>query len=245
LDEIADGKKEWVPVIRDFYTPFEKILKVKDKELKKHDITMLEKLDEKCPECGSQLEIKLGKFGKFKSCSNYPKCSYAAPMEEDKVLDENGNEITDFGKCPNCEDGHFVLRTGRFGKFLACSNYPKCKTAQPFLEKIGMKCPKCTDGDIIVRKYRGRIFYGCSNYPKCDYSSWKDPRLANGAGGIEGDDAVSAEELAAAVGAKGKRGRKKSNGSVVESTTTASVPKKSKASSINEMVEKVTTIAMD
>ncbi len=177
LDDIAEGKKEWVPIVREFYTPFEKTLKVKDKELNKHDVTNLGETDQKCPECGKVLIIKLGKFGKFLSCSGYPDCKYAQPMEEDKILDDDGKEITDFGKCPECEDGHFVLKQGRFGKFLACSNYPKCKTTKQFEERIGMTCPKCKKGEIVVKKAKRRgKFFGCNRYPDCDWTSWKDPR---------------------------------------------------------------------
>jgi len=176
LDDVAEGKIKWQPLIRDFYVPFEKELIEKDKLLQKQDVTTLEVTDKKCPDCGSVLNVKLGKYGKFLSCSNYPTCKYAEPLEEDKVLDAEGKEIEDFGKCPNCETGVFVLRKGKFGKFLACSNYPKCKTAQPFLEKIGMNCPKCKDGEVVIKKFKGREFYGCSTYPTCDFSTWADPR---------------------------------------------------------------------
>ena len=92
------------------------------------------------------------------------------------MLDENGEEIKDFGKCPNCDDGMFILKSGKFGKFLACNNYPKCKTTKPFLEKIGVKCPDCQEGDVIVKKAKGRTFYGCSKYPDCQWSSWTKPQ---------------------------------------------------------------------
>jgi len=176
LDDIALGELSWVPVIREFYKPFEKNLEEKSKKLNKRDIITLEKTKEKCPECGSPMVVKLGRYGKFLSCSNYPKCDYAEPTDENKVLDKKGNEIEDFGKCPNCENGHFILKQGRFGRFLACSNYPKCKTTKPFLEKIDISCPKCKEGDIIIKKAKGRAFFGCSKYPDCDWSSWKDPR---------------------------------------------------------------------
>jgi len=176
LDDVAEDKKEWVGVIKEFYEPFEKILEVKDKELNKRDVTTLGESDEKCPDCGATLVYKLGKYGKFLSCSNYPECEYAKPIKEDLVLDEHGEEITDFGKCPNCEDGKFILKTGKFGKFLACNNYPKCKTTKPYLDKIGVKCPGCNEGDVVVKKAKGRTFYGCSRYPDCDWSSWKKPQ---------------------------------------------------------------------
>jgi DNA topoisomerase I len=175
LDEIAEGKKEWAPVIKEFYVPFEKNLEEKEKILSKADVTNLGESEEKCPECGKVLIFKLGKYGKFLSCSGYPDCKYAQPLEEEKVTDENGEEITDFGKCESCENGVMILKRGRFGKFLACSNYPKCKTTKPFLEKIGIDCPKCSEGDVVVKKAKGRTFYGCSRYPDCDFSSWKKP----------------------------------------------------------------------
>jgi len=192
LDSIAQGESKWVPVIREFYTPFQKELTEKDKVLQKADVTTLAETDEKCPDCGKNLVVKLGKYGKFLSCSGYPDCKYAKPLEETitGLTDENGNAVSkppeDYGKCPNCEDGIFVLKTSKFGKFLACSNYPKCKTTKKYLEKIGMKCPKCGEGDVIVKKAKGRVFYGCSRYPDCNYSSWKNP-LQKGSEGDKND----------------------------------------------------------
>lgn len=85
-------------------------------------------------------------------------------------MDEETDEI-----CENC--GHkMVIKHGRFGKFLACSNYPECKTTRPILEKIGVKCPKCGEGEVIIRKTKkGKAFYGCSRYPSCDFVAWNKP----------------------------------------------------------------------
>jgi len=179
LDAVAEGKNEWPQLIKDFFDPFAKTLELKEKELNKRDVTTLEKTDKLCPECKkNNLVVKLGKFGKFLSCSGYPDCEYAEPLEEDKVFDEDGNEVTDFGKCDKCDGGVFILRQGRFGKFLACSNYPKCKNTKPYLDKVGIKCPKCGEGDVVRKKVKGREFFGCSKYPDCDYSSWKNPVLS-------------------------------------------------------------------
>ncbi len=178
FDKIAAGEKEWVPVIKEFYEPFEKTVTEKDKTLEKREVTTLETTEEKCPECGSVLLVKLGKYGKFLSCSNYPDCEYARPLAEE--LGEGDAESAEsqyFGDCDVCEDGKMMLKQGRFGKFLACSNYPKCKNTKSYLEKIGMKCPKCSDGEVIVKKAKGRTFYGCSNYPDCDYAAWKNPLI--------------------------------------------------------------------
>mgnify|MGYP005835691873 CR=1 FL=1 len=174
FDEIADGNSKWQPVIKKFYEPFEKNVLAKDIELKKADITTLQVTDEDCPKCGRKLNLKLGKYGRFLSCSGFPDdCDFAKPAEEG-LVDENGNPVS-FGDCDICADGKLILKQGKFGKFLACSNYPKCKNTKPFLEKIGMVCPKCNEGDVIVKKARGRTFYGCSRYPDCAYASWKNP----------------------------------------------------------------------
>jgi DNA topoisomerase-1 len=173
LDKIASGEIQWQKVIQDFYTPFEKNLQNKEEVLKKADFTKLGESDEKCPECGKTLFIKLGKYGKFLSCSGFPDCKYAKP-----IIETSNGEVAvteDFGKCEVCKTGDMLLRQGKFGKFLACSNYPKCKTTKPYLEKIGVTCPKCKEGDVIIKKAKGRIFYGCSKYPDCDFASWKLP----------------------------------------------------------------------
>jgi len=176
LDEIAAGKKKWVPIIKEFYKPFEKKLETKTEELKKQDFTTLEKTKEKCPECKKLLIVKLGKYGKFLSCSGFPKCKYGRPYE-DKDADGQPDEADKSqlkGKCPDCK-GELVLKEGRFGKFIACSNYPKCKFTKTYLDKIGMACPECKKGEVVVKKAKRGIFYGCSNYPKCKFASWKDP----------------------------------------------------------------------
>jgi len=172
FDDIADGKTKWVPIISEFYKPFEKNVVARDKELHKADFTFLGMSEEICPKCGKPLMIKLGKFGKFLSCSGYPDCEFAKPIDGEGV-DDQGNPL-EYEKCEKCE-GSMVLKMGRFGKFLACSNYPKCKNIKKFVEKIGMKCPLCLEGDVIVKKFRGRTFYGCSTYPDCKYTSSKNP----------------------------------------------------------------------
>jgi DNA topoisomerase-1 len=175
LDHIASGDKKWEPVIREFFEPFEKVLEVKEEQLHKTDITTLEETDEECPDCGKKVVIKLGKYGKFLSCSGYPDCKYAKP-----ILEENGNGEgvkEDYGKCEECEDGIYILKQSRFGKFLACSNYPKCKSTKQFLEKIGMQCPECGEGDVIIKKAKRKSFYGCSRYPDCEWSSWTNPMI--------------------------------------------------------------------
>lgn len=77
--------------------------------------------------------------------------------------------------CELC-GSNMVIKYGRFGKFMACKNYPECKNTKPIVNKIGVKCPKCGEGEIIVRKTKkGRAFYGCSKYPECDFIEWNKP----------------------------------------------------------------------
>lgn len=177
FDDIADGKVKWVPIISEFYKPFEKNIKARDKELQKADFTFLGMSEEDCPKCGKKLMVKLGKFGKFLSCSGFPDCEFAKPVNSEGI-DEKGDPIS-YEKCEKCEDGNMILKMGRFGKFLACSNYPKCKNIKKYLEKIGLKCPLCSEGEVIVKRFRGRVFYGCSKYPDCKYATSKNPLEAN------------------------------------------------------------------
>ncbi len=91
-------------------------------------------------------------------------------------MPETKTELEKVGRdCPRC--GHeLVIRFGRFGKFISCSDFPTCRYTEPILEKIGVKCPDCSTGEIVIRRTRkGRIFYGCSNYPECQFTSWKQP----------------------------------------------------------------------
>ena len=85
-------------------------------------------------------------------------------------MDEETDEI-----CELC-GSNMVIKYGRFGKFMACKNYPECKNTKPLVNKVGVKCPKCKEGEIILRKSKkGKAFYGCSNYPQCDFISWYKP----------------------------------------------------------------------
>ena len=172
LDKIAEGKKEWMPVIEDFYDPFIDNLKIKEKELTKKELTE-EKTDLVCEKCGSPLVIKMGRFGKFLACSNYPECKNTQPLfsTKEEIEAEETKET-----CANC-GGKLIIKTGRFGKFLACSNYPKCKFTKPIQKTTGLKCPQCQTGEIVVkRSKRGKIFWACNRYPDCDYATWQNPK---------------------------------------------------------------------
>jgi len=180
LDRVARGEKKWTPLLKEFYGPFQVLLERKMKEIKKEDIVVMGKTGRKCPECGNELVIKLGKFGRFISCANFPKCEYAEFLDDKRTPEDEGQVDEDQlkGKCPDC-DSELELKQGRYGRFIACNGYPKCKYTKNYLEKIGMKCPECKDGEVIIKRTRkGRVFYGCSHYPKCKYAAWKNPVLS-------------------------------------------------------------------
>ncbi|MDD5457526.1 MAG: type I DNA topoisomerase [Candidatus Margulisbacteria bacterium] len=167
FDDVAVGQKNWIDIVSKFYDPFSKKLDFTYKNAKKY----AEETDEKCPSCGGQLTIKMSKFGKFYSCSNFPECRYT------RSLDQSKNETQEVEKtgedCPDCGKP-LIYKQGRFGKFIACSNYPECKYTKRQSSVIkAAGCPKC-GGDIIEKRTkRGKPFFGCNKYPNCDYAVWK------------------------------------------------------------------------
>jgi len=173
LDDIAEGKVKWVPIIENFYRPFEHSILEKKKTIKKTDI-ISDKSDEICDICGAPMLIKLGKNGKFLSCSKYPECKNAKPLKEDRKKEEALQKEYKDEKCDKC-GSPMVIKKGRFGEFLACSAYPKCKTTRPLAHALTAKCPKCGGSLVQKRTKRGKIFYGCGNYPKCDFATWYKP----------------------------------------------------------------------
>ena len=150
LDEIAEGKKNWVNVLKEFYDDFEPYVENAFKEMPKKEA---EETGENCPECGSPLVYHKGKYGKFIACSNFPKCKY---IKQEESAQE---EVCD---CPNCS-GKIVKKRSKRGKiFYGCSNYPKCKTA--FWDKpTGERCPKCS---VLLLEKGKKIYCGSCDYIK-------------------------------------------------------------------------------
>lgn len=165
LDDIANGDREYEKTLKEFYTPFSKEVKSKDKLDKMTNLGDAP-ADILCPKCGSAMIVKLAKNGKFLSCSKFPECTGARTI--DGVELEGPKETGE--ACPDCKDGKLVERDGRFGRFIACSNYPKCKHIKndPTLNPTtGVKCPVCKNGEMTERRGRFGIFYSCTNYPQC------------------------------------------------------------------------------
>jgi len=175
LDEIAEGKRNYEKTLKEFYGPFSKDVKSKEKLEK---ATNLGEAPEhlKCPICNSQMVIKLSRTGKFLSCKNFPGCKGARKI--DGTILEAPKETGE--DCPACrqagrnekESGKLIEREGRFGKFIACSNYPKCKYIKQSennkLNGTGVFCP-LDNGEIAERRGRFGAFFSCVNYPQCKY----------------------------------------------------------------------------
>ena len=177
LDAVARGELEWIPLLENFWGPFKTTVDKVDSDVERKDVTH-EQLDEKCPECEHPLSIRLGRRGKFIGCTNYPDCKYtraADGAEEQEVVEPT---VVADRKCPECESD-LLIKDGRYGKFIGCSNYPNCKHMEP-IEKpssTNISCPKCDEnGTLLKRKSRrGSYFYSCDKYPKCRYAVWNEP----------------------------------------------------------------------
>lgn len=165
LDAIALGKKKYVPVIDKEYKPLIEGIEVAEKNVKKDDVVILGDSDEKCPVCGEKMVVRVGRYGKFLSCSKFPECKGMKDLSggEDALDYEKYEHPTE---CPLCKS-RLTLKNGKYGKFWACENYPECKGIVPLLLKE--KCPECGHSLVERRGKWGRSFTGCSNYPDCKY----------------------------------------------------------------------------
>lgn len=150
LDEIATGKKKWVPVIREFYKPFAVNLKKKYEKVEKKK--MVQETDRRCPKCGKPLVIRLGRFGKFYACTGFPDCKFT-----EGIANKTGV------KCPKCQKGEIIAKRSKKGRvFYACNQWPKCDYAL-WNKPTGEKCPKCDS--LLVEAGKS---IKCSN-KECDY----------------------------------------------------------------------------
>lgn len=179
LDDIAENKADWQQILADFYYPFmDEIAKGKTSIASQK---LAEKIGETCPNCGGELLKRQGRFGEFIACSNYPKCKYSRNADasaEGASEEKAAPEVLD-EKCPQCGK-NLIKRKGRYGEFIACEGYPKCKYSRKIegaakekkpLVSTGIKCPSCGTGEIVERFSRRGKFYGCTNYPKCGFVS--------------------------------------------------------------------------
>jgi DNA topoisomerase-1 len=175
LDRIASGAKSWEPLVRTFFVEVEDTIAERQEKVSRPE----EPTDEVCPECGAETGAKLvrkwGRYGWFLSCSRYPDCKYRrnAKQSADEA-DRPEPEMTDV-PCPKCGKP-MVKRSGRFGPFLGCSDYPKCRGIKNLAEQEYGTCPKCGEGQVVSKRTkRGKTFYSCNRYPDCDFAVWQAP----------------------------------------------------------------------
>ena len=167
LDKIAEGKATYKKVMTDFYKVFAAELASANVEAEKDKKENQEVSDVTCEKCGAKMIVKMGRYGKYLACPNYPNCKNIKPYS----LAEGPEEVSDV-KCDAC-GMLMVYRTGPYGRYLKC---PSCGANKAIVIDTGIVCPKCHEGHMVQRRsHRGRIFYGCSRYPKCDMALWNEP----------------------------------------------------------------------
>ncbi len=168
LDKIELGDRDWVEVLKEFYTPFSARLtgvkqSIKDLRAQNQEVT-----DRKCPECGEHnLVIKWSRNGKFLACQGFPGCKYTEPLEKVEAIQTEE-------KCDKC-GAPMVILTINGNRFLGCSKFPECRSTKSL--STGVNCPQdgCK-GQLVERKTRrGKIFYGCNAYPQCNFATWDKP----------------------------------------------------------------------
>lgn len=176
LDEISRGEKEWIPLLSDFWSPFKNQVDNIQETVKRKDVTQ-EEIDEKCPLCGKPLSIRLGKRDRFIGCTGFPECKYTRTIGEEAKDASQDAELVAGRICPDC-GGELKIKYGRFGKFIGCGNYPKCKHIESLNKPTdtGVECPECKQGHMVKRQSRkGRVFFSCNRYPDCKYAVWNEP----------------------------------------------------------------------
>ncbi|HFC97316.1 MAG TPA: type I DNA topoisomerase [Thermosulfurimonas dismutans] len=174
LDEIAEGKAARQEVLREFYRDLLRDLSLAEKEMASLKAGVPAEV--RCPECGAEMLLRVGRAGPFLACSRYPECRATGDYERDDrgQIRLVRREETSHGSCPEC-GGDLVLRRGRFGEFLACARYPECRYTRPV--GTGIRCPRegC-EGEIVKRRSRkGKTYYACSRAPECDFVLWDEP----------------------------------------------------------------------
>jgi DNA topoisomerase I len=175
LDEIASGDEDWETVVRDFLSEVDDW--VRERKAERPRLPLVPPAD--CPECGAAMEkVFSGKTKQwFASCSRWPDCEGTLPLDEvGRVTDpEPEPEPDPRVTCPECGQP-MLLRSGRFGEFYGCRDYPKCKGIVNVANRTPFACPKCGEGRLDQRKSRyGKPFVGCSRYPDCDFAIWSVP----------------------------------------------------------------------
>jgi len=177
LDNIEEGKQNWVEAMHRFYGPFARDLEqaaVHMRDVKREG----QPTDINCAKCAAPMVVKWGRSGEFLACSRYPECKSTANFTRDAegvisiAEEETTSEVCDVCGRP------MLIRFGRFGKFLGCSGYPECKSVRSLVRPVptGIQCPDCKEGEIMEKRSRnGKTFFSCNRYPKCRFATWDRP----------------------------------------------------------------------
>jgi len=186
LDKVATGEEKWQPIIKNFYDKFHGNLETKYEEINKTDIMPEEISEEKCEKCGAKMLIKTGRYGKFLACSGFPACKNIKSLGGDKGKTPENPKMTELAakyageKCEKC-GADMAIKNGKYGPFLACTAYPKCKNIKNI--KTGdapdVKCPVCNHGNIVKKFSKRGAFYACDNYPTCKNAYYGEPTGVN------------------------------------------------------------------
>ncbi|MBQ7500333.1 MAG: type I DNA topoisomerase [Clostridia bacterium] len=178
LDSIESGKATVSEVLTAFWEDFDRELREAENNIGSKSFEVPpEETDIICEKCGSRMIIKNGRYGKFAACPKYPVCKNTKAITPDgKPLEKKEKkEPEKTGTVCEICGADMVLRTGKFGSFYACSNYPDCKNTKRITKEIGVKCPKCGANIVTKRGRNNFYFYSCEKYPECDFSSWDLP----------------------------------------------------------------------
>ena len=182
LDKVATGEEEWQPVIKNFYDKFHGNLQAKYEEINKTDIMPEEMSEEKCEKCGAKMLVKTGRYGKFLACSAFPACKNIKPLDGTKGAAPISPLMTELAakhageKCEKC-GAEMAVKNGKYGPFLACTAYPKCKNIKNIKtsDAPDVKCPICNHGNIVKKFSKRGAFYACDNYPTCKNAYYGEP----------------------------------------------------------------------
>src|SRR5438132_82926 len=173
LDQIEEGKCDWVATLHAFYEPF--VVELQQATRMMRDVRKeVEETNEVCDKCQRPMVIRRGRFGRFMACSGSPECRNTRELSTSTETPAQAPtapsvEVT----CEQCSRP-MALKRSRYGEFLACTGYPTCKATKPVVTSV-MDCPEASCGGTIVqrRSRRGKTFYGCTNYPRCTFSLWQ------------------------------------------------------------------------
>ena len=171
LDEVEDGRQQWLNVLKDFYEDFKPALDSAMAQRQK----LVVPTDVECDKCDGKMVIRWSRHGQFLGCSNFPKCNNIKQFERDEkgdiriIPEEETGELCELCGKP------MIKKQGRYGPFLACSNYPECNGIKSLTTGIACPAENCS-GELAQRATRrGKVFFGCNRYPKCDFATWDRP----------------------------------------------------------------------